>query len=78
MKENFNNGKDENVNLTILNEINKAAKMGMDSISNISEKVQNSDFKNDLNESICLSVMIFINFPVKKKSHRRKDGSFSF
>ena len=32
----------------ILNEINKGIKMGMDSISNISEKVQNSDFKNDL------------------------------
>ena len=39
MEENFNNGKDENVNLTILNEINKAAKMGMDSISFVLKKV---------------------------------------
>ncbi len=28
MGENFNSGKDENINLTILNEINKAAKDG--------------------------------------------------
>lgn len=32
----------------ILNEVNKGIKMGMDSISNISDKVQNSDFKKDL------------------------------
>jgi len=32
----------------ILNEINKGIKMGMDSISNISEKVQNPDLKNEL------------------------------
>ena len=32
----------------ILNEINKGIKMGMDSISNVSEKVQDDDFKKDL------------------------------
>ena len=32
----------------ILNEVNKGIKMGMDSISNISEKVQSQDLKNDL------------------------------
>ena len=32
----------------ILNEINKGIKMGMDSISNISEKVQDERFKQDL------------------------------
>lgn len=32
----------------ILNEVNKGIKMGMDSISNISEKVQDSNFKKDL------------------------------
>lgn len=39
MEENFNSGKDENINLTILNEINKAAKMGMDSISYVLKKL---------------------------------------
>lgn len=32
----------------ILNEINKGIKMGMDSISNVSEKVTDSQFKDDL------------------------------
>lgn len=32
----------------ILNEVNKGIKMGMDSISNISEKVKDSNFKKDL------------------------------
>lgn len=32
----------------ILNEINKGIKMGMDSISNVSEKVQDDAFKKDL------------------------------
>ena len=32
----------------ILNEINKGIKMGMDSISNVSEKVQDDNFKQDL------------------------------
>lgn len=32
----------------ILNEVNKGIKMGMDSISNISEKVQDSNLKRDL------------------------------
>lgn len=32
----------------ILNEVNKGIKMGMDSISNISEKVTNSNLKKDL------------------------------
>ena len=48
MKENFNNGKDENVNLTILNEINKAAKMGMDSISFVLKKVGDENMKENL------------------------------
>ena len=34
-----NKEKDNNINLTILNEINKAAKMGMDSISYVIKKV---------------------------------------
>ena len=32
----------------VLNEINKGLKMGMDSISTISEKVEDNTFKNDL------------------------------
>ena len=32
----------------ILNEVNKGIKMGMDSISTISEKVQDAKFKEDL------------------------------
>ena len=32
----------------ILNEINKGIKMGMDSISNVAEKVQDENFKKDL------------------------------
>lgn len=32
----------------ILNEINKGIKMGMDSISNVAEKIQDDDFKKDL------------------------------
>jgi len=32
----------------VLNEINKGIKMGMDSISNVSEKVQDDNFKKDL------------------------------
>lgn len=32
----------------VLNEINKGIKMGMDSISNVSEKVQDENFKKDL------------------------------
>ena len=35
-------------NRYILNELNKGIKMGMDSISNVSEKVQNDRFKEDL------------------------------
>ena len=45
MEENFNSGKDENINLTILNEINKAAKMGMDSISYVLKKVGDENMK---------------------------------
>ena len=33
---------------TILNELNKGIKMGMDSISNVAEKVQNKDLKENL------------------------------
>ena len=32
----------------VLDEINKGIKMGMDSISNISEKIQDAEFKEDL------------------------------
>lgn len=32
----------------VLDEVNKGIKMGMDSISNISEKIQDSQFKEDL------------------------------
>lgn len=39
---------DENINLTILNEINKAAKMGMDSITYVSEKVSDENMKENL------------------------------
>ena len=39
---------DNNINLTILNEAGKAAKMGMDSISYISEKVGDEDMKSNL------------------------------
>ena len=35
-------------NRYILNELNKGLKMGMDSISNVSEKVQDDRFKQDL------------------------------
>lgn len=39
---------DNNINLTILNETAKAAKMGMDSITYISEKVGDKNMKTDL------------------------------
>ena len=39
---------DENINLTILNEIGKAAKMGMDSISYVSDKVEDETMKENL------------------------------
>lgn len=39
---------DNNINLTILNEAGKAAKMGMDSISYISEKVKDENMKSNL------------------------------
>lgn len=41
-------GKDSNINLTILNEINKAAKMGMDSISYVIKKVGDENMKENL------------------------------
>lgn len=40
--------KDKNINLTILNEINKAAKMGMDSISYVLKKVDDENMKENL------------------------------
>lgn len=43
-----NDGKDNNINLTILNEINKAAKMGMDSISYVIKKVDDENMKENL------------------------------
>lgn len=42
------NNRDENINLTILNEINKTAKMGMDSISFVSKKVSDENMKENL------------------------------
>ena len=39
---------DENINLTILNEIAKAAKMGMESISYVTEKVGDESMKENL------------------------------
>ena len=39
---------DENINLTILNEVNKASKMGMDSINYVSEKVSDENMKENL------------------------------
>ena len=39
---------DENINLTILNEIAKAAKMGMESISYVTEKVGDENMKENL------------------------------
>lgn len=39
---------DENINLTILNEISKAAKMGMDSINYVSEKTEDQELKENL------------------------------
>ncbi len=44
----FNDGKDENINLTILNEISKAAKMGMDSITYVLKKVGDENMKENL------------------------------
>ena len=40
--------KNDNNSEYILNEVNKGIKMGMDSISTISEKVQDAKFKEDL------------------------------
>lgn len=48
MSDNKSDGKDNNINLTILNEINKAAKMGMDSISYVMEKVGDENMKENL------------------------------
>lgn len=39
---------DKNTNIAILDEIHKAAKMGMDSISFVSEKVGDENFKDNL------------------------------
>ena len=41
----------------VLNELNKGIKMGMDSISNVAEKVQDDNFKQDLKYQI---MMIFL------------------
>lgn len=45
---NFTDDKDNNINLTILNEINKAAKMGMDSITYVLKKVGDENMKENL------------------------------
>lgn len=39
---------DENINLTILNEIGKATRMGLSSITFVSEKVEDEGMKQDL------------------------------
>lgn len=39
---------ERNTNLYVLNEVHKGAKMGMDSISTVSEKVSEPNFKNNL------------------------------
>lgn len=39
---------DENINLTILNEIGKATRMGLSSITFVSEKVEDETMKQDL------------------------------
>lgn len=39
---------DENINLTILNEIAKAARMGLSSITFVSEKIEDETMKQDL------------------------------
>lgn len=39
---------DDYENLKVLNELHKGAKMGMDSISFVSEKVEDSEFKDNL------------------------------
>lgn len=41
-------GKDGNINLTILNEINKSAKTGMDSISYVLDKVGDENMRENL------------------------------
>lgn len=48
-KENIpSDGKDENIDLTILNETAKAAKMGLNSIDYLSDKISNPDLKEQL------------------------------
>lgn len=48
-KENIpSNGKDENIDLTILNETAKAAKMGLNAIDYLSEKISNPNLKKEL------------------------------
>ena len=44
----MSDNQDENINLTILNEINKAAKMGMDSITFVTEKIGDPVMKENL------------------------------
>lgn len=39
---------DDNINLTILNEISKAAKMGMESISYVTDKIEDENMKESL------------------------------
>ena len=38
---------DENINLTILNEMSKAAQMGMDSITYLSDKIGDEEMKEN-------------------------------
>ena len=48
---NEKDGKDENINLTILNEINKSAKIGMQSISYLTKKVGDENMKKNLSQN---------------------------
>lgn len=41
---------DENINLTILNEMSKAAQMGMDSITYLSDKIGDEEMKENLTQ----------------------------
>lgn len=71
----------------ILNEINKGIKMGMDSISNVSEKVQEDDFKkalkfqydqyNDILNKVNQELSHYNDFPKKLNPMQKAMGWFS-
>lgn len=71
----------------ILNEINKGIKMGMDSISNVSEKVQEDDFKkalkfqydqyNDILNKVNQELSHYNDFPKELNPMQKAMGWFS-